>query len=293
VVKIGGSLDDRMRGACADVAELRRRGHRVVVAHGGGAEADRLGAQLGRTTRHLTSRSGVHSRYTDAEALDTLSTAILGRVKPALVAALLAQGVPAIGLSGIDAGVVTAVKTAPARVLVDGAERVVRDDLTGRIAAVDVRLLNLLLDAGYTPVLSPPALDPAAGPLNVDADRLAAAVAGALRADWLIVLSNVPGLLRDPADPDSLIEKVRHSDLADHVAAVGGRMRVKLRTAGEALAAGVARVVLADGRNPSPILAAREGQGTVFESDAVFESDTVFESAAVFDADGVAGRERG
>ena len=273
VVKIGGSLDDQMRGACADIAELRRRGHRVVVAHGGGAEADRLGRQLGRTKRFLTSRNGVHSRYTDAEALDTLSTAILGRVKPGLVAALQAAGVPAVGLSGIDAGVVTAVKTAPARVLVDGAERVVRDDLTGRIAAVDARLLTLLLDAGYTPVLSPPALDPAVGPLNVDADRLAASVAGALRADWLIVLSNVPGLLRDPGDPESLIERVRHGDLADHVAAVGGRMRVKLRTAGEALAVGVGRVVLADGRIPSPILSARAGQGTVFESDSAHEPD--------------------
>jgi acetylglutamate/LysW-gamma-L-alpha-aminoadipate kinase len=263
VVKIGGSLGPQMRGACADIRTLVRQGCAVLVVHGGAADADRLAAELGRPTRYLTSPRGGRSRYTDAATLDILTMALLGRVKPALVAELLGMEVPAVGLSGIDGHLVTASRTGPARVLLDGVECVVRDDLTGRVANLDTRLVRTLLDAGYVPVVSPPALDPVAGPLNVDGDRLAAALAAALGADWLIVLSNVVGLLRDRTDPASLVARLPADRLTEHLDLAEGRMRVKLRSAGEAYLSGVRNVVLADGRRESPILAARHGAGTV------------------------------
>ncbi|MEV5509374.1 [LysW]-aminoadipate kinase [Streptomyces orinoci] len=264
MVKVGGALDEEMTRACADIRQLAGQGCSVVVVHGGGAEADRLTGELGRTTRYLTASDGRRSRYTDAAALDALTMAMLGRVKPALVGALSAAGVPAVGLSGADGGLVTARRNRPARVRVDGREQVVRDDLSGRIGAVDPRLLLTLLDGGFVPVVSPPALDPATGLLNVDADRLAARLAVALEADWLIILSNVPGLLRDPGDPASLVTELPAGQLPYYTGLAGGRMKVKLRSAGEAYLAGVARVVLADGRLPSPVLAARAGAGTAF-----------------------------
>ncbi|QFZ21159.1 [LysW]-aminoadipate kinase [Saccharothrix syringae] len=264
MIKVGGSLGDDMSRACADIAALVGQGSSVVVVHGGGAESDRVARELGRPPRYLTARDGRRSRYTDAAALDALTLGMLGRVKPPLVVELLRLGVRAVGLSGVDGGLVTARRTPPARVVLDGEPRVVRDDLSGRITSVDPHLVRTLLAGGYTPVVSPPALDPEVGPLNVDADRFAARLAVALDADWLIVLSNVPGLLRDPDDPSSLVAEVPCDDLTAHLELAGGRMKVKLRSAGEARLAGVPHVVLADGRGPSPVLAARAGTGTTF-----------------------------
>lgn len=253
-----------MRSACSDIQSLVDQGCSVVVVHGGAADADQLGRELGRPTRYLTSVRGLRSRYTDTAALDSLTMALLGRVKPRLVSELLGLGVRAVGLTGADGCLVTAARTPPARVLVDGAERVVRDDLTGRIRAVDTHLVRILVDAGYVPVLSPPALDPAVGLLNIDADRFAARLAAELAAEWLIVLSNVPGLLRDPSDQSSLVAELPQGELADYLDLATGRMRVKLQTASEAFQAGVPHVVLADGRRSSPILAATAGAGTTF-----------------------------
>ncbi|MEU8197118.1 [LysW]-aminoadipate kinase [Microbispora amethystogenes] len=268
MIKVGGSLGADMSRACADIRALVDRGDSVVVVHGGGAEADRLADELGRPKRYLTASGGRRSRYTDAAALDVLVLGMLGRLKPPLVTELLRLGVRAVGLSGADGGMVTARRTPPANVVVDGVRRVVRDDLSGRISAVDAHLPRTLLAAGYVPVISPPAYDPEADPesgaglLNVDADRFAARLAVALEADWLVILSNVPGLLRDPGDPGSLVAEIPCEDLAGYLDLAGGRMKVKLRTAGEACLAGVPHVVLGDGRGPSPVLAARAGAGT-------------------------------
>jgi acetylglutamate/LysW-gamma-L-alpha-aminoadipate kinase len=250
--------------ACADVRKLVDEGNEVVLVHGGGAEADRLAGELGRPIRHLTSTDGRRSRYTDATALDTLVLGMLGRVKPALVAGLIEVGVRAVGLSGIDGELATARRTPPVRVVVDGVPQVVRDDLSGRIDVVDPHLIRTLLAGGYVPVVSPPALDPVAGPLNVDADRLAAALATALTADWLILLSDVPGLLLDPDHSSAVMIQVICDSLDEALESATGRMKVKVRTAAQARLAGVAHVILADGRQPSPVLAARAGAGTRF-----------------------------
>jgi acetylglutamate/LysW-gamma-L-alpha-aminoadipate kinase len=191
---------------------------------------------------------------------------MLGRVKPALVAELLAAGVAAVGISAVE--LVTARRTPPARVMVDGAERVVRDDRSGRVEAVDGHLLRTLLDAGYVPVVSPPARDPDGGLLNVDADRLAARIAVALEADCLVLLSDVPGLLRRPGEPDGLVAEVPYEDLSTYLDMAVGRMKVKLRSAAEACRGGVRHVVLGDGRRPSPVLGARRGAGTTLVSGA-------------------------
>ncbi|GLZ31509.1 acetylglutamate kinase [Lentzea sp. NBRC 105346] len=264
MIKVGGSLGDDMSRACADIRDLVLSGASVVVVHGGGAESDKLALELGRPPRYLTSTKGRRSRYTDSLALDVLTLGMLGRVKPPLTVSLLGMGVRAVGLSGIDGGLVTARRNPPARVVVDGEERVVRDDLAGRIVSVDPTLVRTLLDAGFVPVVSPPALDPAVGPLNVDADRFAAELAMSLGADWLIILSNVPGLLLDAADPSSLVTRLPSGRFEEYLDVAGGRMKVKLRSAGDAHRAGVPHVVLADGRSDSPVHAARAGAGTTF-----------------------------
>lgn len=250
-----------------DIQSLRQQGHSVVVVHGGSGEADQLGRELRRPIRYLTSCSGQRSRYTDSPTMDTLTLAMLGRVKPQLLSELARLGVLPVGLSGMDGNLITATRTPAVKAWVDSELRVIRDDLTGRAAAVDVRLLRILLDHGYVPVVSPPVLAPDGQMLNTDADRLSAAIAAALRATWLIVLSNVPGLLRDPTDETSLVTAIPSGRIDDYIPFAVGRMRVKLIAGSEAVRAGVPHVILADGRHPSPVLTAQAGAGTAFISE--------------------------
>jgi [amino group carrier protein]-L-2-aminoadipate 6-kinase len=267
VIKVGGALGDELVNVCHNIHTLVSQRQQVVVVHGGSADANQLGTQLGQPPRYLTASNGMRSRYTDPATLDVLTMAMAGRVKPRLIEHLARLGVRAVGLTGLDGALVTAEKTPPAKLLVDDRLRVVRDDMTGRVTAVNTDLLRLLLDAGYVPVVSPPVLDPKLGSLNTDADRLAALLASALGAEYLILLSNVPGLLRDPSDPGSLVRTIPQHDLEAYVGLAQGRMRVKLLAAFEALKGGVAHVILGDGRRESPIDAALAGHGTTLIAD--------------------------
>ncbi|MEU3398216.1 [LysW]-aminoadipate kinase [Streptomyces filamentosus] len=259
VVKLGSGLDGD--AVLDDIAALAREGTRVVLVHGGGAEADRLSDQLGRTVEHLRSADGTSARRTDAAALDALTMALLGRVKPALLSGLRRRGVTAAGLSGADGGTLTAVRKTALRVHdADGRARIVRDDLSGRVDRVDPRLLRTLLAAGVLPVLSPPAAAEDGTLLNVDADRAAAAVATALDATALVLLTRAPGVLGDPDRPDSLIPDLETGPSADLPPTVRGRMRHKLRAAADALAGGVGLVAVAPGHGPAPVRAALDSR---------------------------------
>lgn len=268
VIKVGGSLGSELTNVYDDIQTLDERGVPMIVVHGGSVEANRLSRQLGVPSRYLTSPSGMRSRYTDPATLDVLTMAMAGRVKPLITAELVRRNVRAVGLTGIDGALVTARKTPPAKVMLDDRLRVVRDDMTGRAIGVNIELLHMLVNSGYVPVISPPVIDLSVGPLNIDGDRLAAAIAIAVRATHLIILSNVPGLLRDPVDPATLIPQLSPGSFAQYVECAQGRMRVKLLAAQEALAAGMRCVVLGDGRLPTPIQAALAGQGTTLAADS-------------------------
>ncbi|MEW1910627.1 [LysW]-aminoadipate kinase [Kitasatospora sp. NPDC085895] len=262
VVKCGGNREVDAAGICADVAALVRAGRRVVLVHGGSAEIDRLGDRLGVPHRRLTAPDGVSARHTDTATLEVVTLALAGAVKPRLVAGLQDHGVPAVGLTGLDGGLLRARRKRAHRAVVDGRTVLVRDDHSGRITEVRTGVLTALLDAGFVPVVSPPAAAEDSRPVNVDADRAAAAVAGALGADRLLLLTGAPGVLADPADPDSLLDRceVPAEGAPGHFAR--GGMALKLVAAREALLAGVGRVTVADGRTPGALARALDGAGT-------------------------------
>src|SRR6266536_2139693 len=145
VVKCGGSEAIQAGGVCADVAALCREGEQVVLVHGGSSEIERLAAQLRVPQRTLLAATGASSRYSDAATVDVLTLALAGRAKPRLLLALAAHGVPAVGLTGADAGLLRARRNAAQRAIVDGRTVVVRDDLSGRIVGVNTAVLRLLL----------------------------------------------------------------------------------------------------------------------------------------------------
>jgi acetylglutamate/LysW-gamma-L-alpha-aminoadipate kinase len=147
----------------------------------------------------------------------------------------------------------------------DGKQKVLRDDHAGTLETVDPSLLRLLLDTGYVPVLTPPALGDEGVPINVDGDKLALELATVLGADGLLFFSDTPGLLHDRDDETSLIAEIDAGSPESALAAAGGRMVVKVEAALGAIERGVGRVVFADGRIAHPIRAALDGQGTTVQ----------------------------
>ncbi|HYA11232.1 MAG TPA: [LysW]-aminoadipate kinase [Thermoplasmata archaeon] len=260
VVKVGGAAGNASGAVLADLAGRTD----YVLVHGGSEEIDRLGVALGRPPVHYTSPSGVVSRRCDPGQLETVILALAGKVQTELVAGLGARGARAVGLSGVDGRLVLARRKTGARAVVDG--RVIRlaDDLAGTVEHVDAPLLRALLDLGVAPVVGPPAVTSDGLIVNVDADAVASAVAAALGAEALVLLTNVAGLLRSPKDPTSVVPRVERDAFDAALALAGGRMRKKLFAARDALAAGVGRVVIAPSRVDGPVRRALAGEGTVF-----------------------------
>lgn len=262
VIKIGGGEGIDLAPILEEAAQLVRRGERVVLVHGGSHETNELSAQLGHPPRTITSPGGQTSRRTDRRTLDIFTMVYAGRINKRVVEDLRRLGVDAIGLSGIDGGLWTGERKTAIRAVEDGATIIIRDDLSGRVVAVDAQLLRTLMETGRTPVLTPPAITADGVAINVDADRAAAATAAALGARTLLLLSNVPGVLADPADPGSLIEDA--TDLDAVRAAASGRMKNKVLAAEEAITGGVERVVIGSANGVAAIERAIAGRGTVF-----------------------------
>ncbi|MCC5821671.1 MAG: [LysW]-aminoadipate kinase [Phycisphaerales bacterium] len=264
VIKIGGGEGIDLGPIAGQFAELVRSGVRAVLVHGGSHETNVLSEALGHPARTITSPNGHTSRRTDRRTLEIFEMIYCGKINKGIVEQLRGLGVDAVGLSGIDAGIWTGSRKTAIRAVEDGQTVIIRDDLSGRVESVDAGFLNMLLDAGRVPVLTPPAITPEGVAINVDADRAAAATAAALGADELLLLSNVRGLLRDVADPGSLIREVNSESLEIARAAAKGRMKNKVLAAEEALTGGVPRVVIGSALGDDAIGRARAGEGTVF-----------------------------
>jgi acetylglutamate/LysW-gamma-L-alpha-aminoadipate kinase len=264
VIKIGGGEGINPTALTSEIAELTRSGVRVILVHGGSHETNQLADALGHPSKTITSPSGNQSRRTDRQTLDIFKMIYCGKVNKTVVEDLRRSGVDAIGLSGIDAGIWIGSRKSAIRGVEDGRTVIIRDDLSGKVESVDTDFLNMLLAAGRVPVLTPPAVTPDGIAINVDADRAAAATAKAVGADELLLLSNVPGLLRDHTNPDSLIEMVDQDSLEHAQAAAKGRMKNKVLAAQEAIDGGVPRVTIGSAGGDRPVERARAGEGTTF-----------------------------
>ncbi|HLI89469.1 MAG TPA: [LysW]-aminoadipate kinase [Ktedonobacteraceae bacterium] len=266
VVKIGGGAGIATENIVREVAHCVAEGQRVVLLHGGSDLTSTLSQRLGHEIRMITSPSGMSSRYTDSETLRIFAMAVAGEINTGLVALLQRQGVNALGLSGVDGRLLLARRKAVVRsVTPQGRVQILRDDYTGQIEQVNSALLEQLLAAGYTPVIAPLALSHEGERLNVDGDRAAAAVAAALHAHELVIMTNVPGLLADPADQSTLIRHIAADQLENTLQFAQGRMRKKMLGAQEALRGGVQRVCIGSGS----LQAVLNGAGTTIERDCI------------------------
>ncbi|MBS3760546.1 acetylglutamate/acetylaminoadipate kinase [Halodesulfurarchaeum sp.] len=268
VVKIGGAQAVDPAGALTDVATLVDDGESLVVVHGGSTAVDETLERMDIEPEYVETPDGVVGRFTDAETMEVFKM-VFGKLNLDLVTKLQDVGVDAVGLSGPDGHVLEGSRKSAIRVLEDGKRKIRRGDHSGTIESVNDELLSLLFDGGYTPVVSVPMLAKEGTAVNSDADRAAAAVAGALEAT-LVELTDVSGVYADPDDPQTRIETVETpTDFETLEAAAEGFMGRKVMAAREALESGAERVVIGDANADDPISRALAGDGTVVEPAAV------------------------
>jgi acetylglutamate/LysW-gamma-L-alpha-aminoadipate kinase len=265
VVKLGGTDGVDFSAICNDAVELLKQGRRLVFVHGGSAEANMLGEGLGMPPKMITSPSGYTSRYTDRKTLEIFLMAVNGKVNSLLTEQLQMLGVNAFGLCGLDGRLLRATRKESVQSIENGKRKIIRDDYTGKIENVNSELLLLLLNAGYLPVIAPVAVSEKGEALNVDADRAAAVVASALKAETLLLLTAVPGLMKNFPDESTLIRQLPQSQLPAALEMAQGRMKKKILGAQEALEQGVGKVMIADGRVEKPISNALSGNGTIIQ----------------------------
>jgi acetylglutamate/LysW-gamma-L-alpha-aminoadipate kinase len=270
VVKAGGNGGLDTEAVCADIVELVRGGEQLILVHGGSHEINVVSEKLGHPPQFVTSVSGHVSRYTDSDTLAIFVMVAAGRVNKMLVERLQQLGVNAVGLSGLDGRLLEGERKTTLRVVENGKRKVLRGDHSGRIERVNVDLLRTLVEAGYVPVIAPVAIAEDGQALNVDGDQVASAVSVAMKADALVILSSVPGLLRHFPDEASLIQRIPLESAQRHVDEYAqGRMKRKMLGAIAAAREGVARVVIADGRVERPVQRALSGGGTAIEATTV------------------------
>ena len=266
VVKIGGAICSdpvALRNLAAQISVLVELGIRVILVHGGGPQTTSLSTRLGLETKLVGGR-----RVTDEATLEAVVMSINGSVRTAILAAFRTAGVPAVGISGVDAGLVRAMRRPKVETEVDGVRQTVDYGLVGDVVSVRGSVLRSLLDAGMLPVVSPLSADDAGQVLNINADTVASAVAVELSAEKLIFVTDTNGLLEDPDSPSSLVSYTDLEGVKEMVArsAAGGGMLPKLEAARTALLGGVSRVHMVGYRSRSSLLVevfTNEGAGTL------------------------------
>jgi acetylglutamate kinase len=262
VMKYGGAAMEAAGLAASfalDVALLQSAGIEPVIVHGGGPAVTKMSARLGIETTFV---DGL--RVTDAETLDVATMVLAGKLNTEVVATLVAEGVRAVGLSGVDGGLLLARKHAP-----DGGPDL---GFVGEVVHVQAEVLSTLLERRFVPVVASIAIDETGQAYNLNADVVASELAIALGAQKLVYVNDVPGLIGPSGDLLSELSAEQCLDLLSRDAVVDGGMIPKLESAVRALKAGVGRVHLVDGRVEHSVileLFTPEGLGTMIAPDAL------------------------
>jgi acetylglutamate kinase len=268
VVKVGGGVfadENATRVLVEQIAILHFFGVRVVLVHGGGPQLTELSAALGVPTRMVEGR-----RITDQKSIDATAMVLNGLINTRVLGICRDLNIDAVGISGVDAGLVRAHKRPPVELASNG--EMIDYGFVGDIDAVDPTVLKKLLDNGLMPVVSPLSADASGTLLNINADTVAAAIGAALAAEKLILCTGAPGILGDLADPGSLVS---YTDLRGlkklrdegHIA---DGMLPKAKAIEDAIRGGVRRVHVVSYQAPEGILGevfTNEGTGTLIVAD--------------------------
>lgn len=232
-----------------DVRSLAPR-HQFVIVHGGGDVVTQYAERLGKEQRFVVSPEGFRSRYTDEETAEVYQMVMSGLLAKRLVSALSRAGLKGVSLSGSDARLLQGKRKTRLVITDDRGRKVAIDGgYTGKITGVNSALLETLLSLGCTPVLSPVASGERAEPLNVDGDRAASAVAAAVKADCVVFLTNVDGVVLD----GHLVRHMTPGEARAELPKIGFGMQRKAMGAAEAVEAGVGEAIICSGTRNKPL----------------------------------------
>lgn len=261
VCKIGGSIIDGVDPSIIeDIKNIRSQGNRVVLVHGGGDQVTEIAEKLGKAQKFITSPDGIKSRYTDKETSEIFTMVMTGLLAKRIVQILQKNGINAVSLSGIDCGLLRAVRKRKLIVVDERGRKIAIDGgYTGKIEQVNRDFLNSILSEGYVPIVSPVAAGEEFELLNVDGDRACSYVAASLKADTTIFLTDTEGLILD----NSVVRQLNSAEAKKALPKIGSGMDKKVMAAVEAVEMGASRSVIASGLRNHPLKNAISGEGTV------------------------------
>ena len=250
LIKYGGHamVDEEAKSSTArDTVLLKYVGMKPLIVHGGGPEISKSMDKLGKESKFI---KGL--RVTDEETMEIIEMVLVGKISTEIVSELIKHDGKAISLSGKDSSLIFAHKKGASKI----DEEIVDLGLVGEVDCVNTDLLNMFLENDYIPVISPVGIAEDGTSLNLNADTAAGEVASAVDAEKLIILTDVPGVLRDPSDPTSLIQKIRVDEIPSLIeeGIISGGMIPKIETCVNAINNGVKSCHIIDGRKKHSLL---------------------------------------
>ncbi len=270
VVKFSGKVtedSDNLASLAEELALIHQVGIRLCIIHGGGKQLTEMAQKLGVVQTVIEGR-----RVTDDETLDLAKMVFRGKINTEILAHLRHRGIDAVGLSGIDGGVVKAVRRPPKEIADrEGNRNLVDFGNVGDIISVDIRLIELLLGDNYLPVISSLAADESGKVFNINADTVASEIAVSLKAEKLILMTDVDGIYADANDPSTLISRLTVNDMEQMIdlGSVTGGMIPKLQSLMSLLERGVTSAHIINGSRRNSLLSevfTNEGTGTMLAS---------------------------
>ena len=252
LIKYGGHAmidKDSMSSTARDTVLLKYVGMRPLIVHGGGPEISRSMDKLGKEPEFI---QGL--RVTDDETMEIIEMVLVGKISTEIVSQLFNHDGNAISVSGKDSSLIFAHKKGARKI--EGIEEEVDLGLVGEVDCVNTDLLDMFVENNYIPVISPIGIADNGTSLNLNADTVAGEISGAVDAEKLIILNDVPGVLRDPSDPDSLISKIKVSEVPGLIedGIITGGMIPKIETCVKAIKDGVKSCHIIDGRKKHALL---------------------------------------
>jgi [amino group carrier protein]-L-2-aminoadipate 6-kinase len=265
VIKLGGDIvkGEFPGDLLSDIRSLSSS-NQLILVHGGGDIVTEIATKLGKDQKFVVSPDGIKSRYTDRETMDIFTMVMCGLIAKKLLETLAKNGIGAVSLSGLDGGVLRASRKKKLLIVDErGRKVVIEGGYTGKMQSADATVLHALLDKGFIPVVSPVAMGEEAEPLNVDSDRAAAYLAIGARADAVLFLTDVKGLIMD----EKVVDRLTVEEAKSSLPRIGFGMQKKVLAGIEAMEGGVREVIIASGFGPSPLSAAMAHRGcTVISS---------------------------
>ncbi|MEW6506847.1 MAG: [LysW]-aminoadipate kinase [Bacteroidota bacterium] len=261
LIKIGGGKGINLKGIISDLSAQKEK---MIIVHGANAARDELASKIGFQKRLVTSLSGYDSVLSDETTIDLMMMTYAGLKNKRIVELCQQHGINAVGLSGIDGKAIQGKRNSGIKIR-EGGKTLLLRDFSGKPKSINKELINLLMENGYTPVLSVPLIDENNCAINSENDDIIALLHSEFKAEKVISLIEEPGFLLDKNDPSTLVSNIFKEELETMEQKVIGRMKRKILALRKLFESGDTTVILCDGRTEHPIIDALNGKGTIIK----------------------------